>query len=320
MVRTVRYTLLAAGASVLLAAAVWPRSPGLTFTIRTTSTADTEEGKASTPPSTRVQFLDGVLRFDAEDSDAQRSQSPYGKGFYWLVNTNERSMTAVMPARRQYLQVTFDSSAGILLQAMAASTVITDIEVSGTALGSGGVVNGYATKRYRITTSYAEAPSDESEGRRRRLRSVEEFWVTDALKDVPDPMEAFTRAFGGKGAIPSGAGIGSVNELMQKRGDAQRKLFQGLPIKTVATTKETDADGQETEYTSTMEIIDLKRIDLDPAAFRVPEGYTKVDVARLVREAAAEAAKESVKEEAKESAKDAAKDAVKGIFGRRKKP
>jgi hypothetical protein len=320
MVRTVRYTLLAAGASVLLAAAVWPRSPGLTFTIRTTSSADTAEGAASPPPSTRVQFLDGVVRFDAEEQDAQRNQSPYGKGFYWLVNTTERSMTAVMPARRQYLEVKFDSTAGVILQAMAMSTVVTDIEVSGTALGSGGVVNGYPTKRYRITMSFAEAPSDESEGRRRRVHSVEEFWVTDALKDVPDPMEAFTRAFGGKGAIPSGAGVGSVNELMRKRGDAQRKLFQGLPIKTVATTKETDADGQVTEATATTEIIDLKRVDLDPAAFRVPEGYAKVDVKRLMRDAAAEAAKESAKESAKEGAKDAAKDAIKGIFGRRKKP
>jgi hypothetical protein len=320
MVRTVRHTLLAAGTTVLLAAAAWPHGPGLTFTIRTTSTADTAEGGPSTPPSTRVQFLDGVLRFDAEEQDAQRNKSPYGKDFYWLVNTTERSMTAVMPARQQYLQVKFDSTAGIILQAMAASTVVTDIEVSGTALGSGGVVNGYPTKRYRITMSYAEAPSDESEGRRRRVRSVEEFWVTDALKDVPDPMEAFTRAFGGKGTIPSGAGVGSVNELMQKRGDAQRKLFSGLPIKTVATTTETDADGQEAEATATTEIVDLKRVDLDPAAFRVPEGYTKVDLNRVVRDAAAEAAKESAKEGVKEGAKAAAKDAVKGIFGRRKKP
>ena len=320
MVRTVRHTLFAAGMSVALTAAVWPRSPGLTFTIRTTSTADTADGRASVPPSTRVQFLDGVLRFDAEEADAPRSQSPFGRGFYWLVNSADRSMTAVMPARRQYLQVTFDSTAAVVLQAMAASTVITDIEVSGTALGSAGVVNGYPTKRYRITMSYAEAPSDQSEGRRRRVRSVEEFWVTGALKDVPDPMEAFTRAFGGKGAIPSGAGIGSVNELMQKRGDAQRKLFQGLPIKTVTTTKETNADGEVAEYTSTTEIIDLKRVDLDPAGFRVPEGYERVDVARLVRAAAAEAAKEGAKESAKEGAKDAAKDAIKGIFGRRKKP
>lgn len=311
-----RHSLLAVGACVALGAATLPRSPGLTFTIR--STTSTPDG-ASTPSSTRVQFLDGVLRFDGEDSKDERNRSAYGAGSYWLVNTAERTMVVVIPSRRQYWEAKFDSTAGVVLQAMAATTVITDIEVSGSALGSGGIVNGYPTKWYRITTSFAEAATDDSQDQRKKVRAVEEMWVTETLADVPDPMEAFTRAFGRKGAVPSTAGVGTVNELMQKRGDVQRKLFKGLPIKTVVTTTETTADGQ-TEETSTTEIVDLKRVELDPATFRVPDGYAKVDLNTLVREAAKEAVKESAKDAAKEGAKDAAKDAIKGVFGRRRKP
>ena len=93
-------------------------------------------------------------------------------------------------------------------------------------------MNGYSTKRYRINTSYSEIPGSGNEVK--HVDVVEEMWVTDALKDIPDPMEAFTRAFGGKNGMPTMSG--SLNDLMRQRGDAQRRLFTGLPVKTVATT------------------------------------------------------------------------------------
>jgi hypothetical protein len=36
-----------------------------------------------------------------------------------------------------------------------------------------------------------------------RVRTGEELWVAEALKDVPDPMEAFTRAFGHPPSTPA---------------------------------------------------------------------------------------------------------------------
>ncbi len=105
---------------------------------------------------------------------------------------------------------------------------------------------------------------------------VEEFWVTSQLKDIPDPMEAFTRAFGGKNGMPQMGG--TLSELMRKRGDAQRKLFTGLPLKSVSTSTMTERDGSTTEETSVTEIVDLKRVDLDASAFEIPAGYAKLDM------------------------------------------
>jgi hypothetical protein len=157
---------------------------------------------------------------------------------------------------------------------MGTTTLISDIQVSGTSIGSGGTVNGYPTNRYRITTSYAEAIGN-AEGQR-KAKLVEEFWVTNQLKDIPDPMEAFTRAFGGQNGMPQIGG--TMSELMRKRGDAQRKLFTGLPLKSVTISTYTERDGTTTQDTTTTEIQDLKRVDLDPSMFTVPADYAKLDM------------------------------------------
>lgn len=324
-----RRSLFVVSVVAALGAAPAPFAPGLAFTIRSSTVQD---GVAKpTGAGTRVQLLDGVLRFDGEEG-AQ------GKGGYVLVNPRAKSLSMVMPDAQQYIQIDFADSTtqalGAMASLMAATTVVSDIQVSGAALGSGGVVNGYATNRYRITTSYAEVKGGDQG--QRKVRMLEEFWVTTELKDVPDPMEAMTRAFGGAGGMPQLGG--TMSELMRKRGDAQRKLFAGLPLKSVVTSTLVDRDGSTKEETTITEIVDLKRLDVDPAAFRVPASYSRMDMASLANMGAGfrnmgrkrgttasangsiaddlvNAAKDEVKdaaEETKQGTKDAAKDAAKG--------
>ncbi|MDQ6886925.1 MAG: DUF4412 domain-containing protein [Gemmatimonadota bacterium] len=346
-----RRAMFAAGALVTLGAAPTPYGSGLSFLIKTTTGSSTTAASA-----TKVQFLDGVLRFDAD------STKQSGKNSYVLVNTPKKSVTVVMPDSRQYIEINFADTTGQALgamaQMMAATTVVSDIQVSGSALGSGGVVNGYPTSRYRITTSYSEVASGSE--KQRKIRSIEEFWVTNKLKDIPDPMEAFTRAFGGQGGMPSMGG--TVSDLMRKRGDAQRKLFKGLPIKAVTRTTTTERDGTAREDTTSTEILDLKRVNLDASLFQLPAGYTKLDMKAMMNignqmrnalkgvgkpggmpagsgdstsmaddvaaaaKAQAQQAVDSTKQGAKDAAKNAAKDAAKdkakcaltGLFGRKK--
>lgn len=323
-----RRSLLAIGVVTALGAAPIPFAPGLSFTIRSSTVHD---GVAKpSGAGTRVQVLDGVLRFDGEEGTQGTS--------YVLVNPRAKSLSMVMPDAQRYMQIDFADSTtqalGAMASLMAATTMVSDIQVSGSALGGGGVVNGYGTNRYRITTSYAEVKGGE-EGPR-KVRLVEEFWVTTELKDVPDPMEAMTRAFGGANGMPQMGG--TMSELMRRRGDAQRKLFTGLPLKAVVKSTLVERDGSTTEETSITEIVDLARRDLDPAAFRVPTGYTKMDMASLanigaqfqnlgrkpgksgtangsVADDLTNAAKGEVKDavdEAKQETKDTAKDAAKG--------
>lgn len=280
-----RLTALAAGMIVALGAAPMPHAPGytlghapgyapgLSFVIRSASSSGSTVPTPS-GPGTRVQALNGILRFDGE----QGRQSASGSGAYTIVNPAAKTISIVMPSSRQYIEMNWGDSTGQAMGAMAAmmaaTTVVSDIQVSGSALGGGGSVNGYNTNRYRITTSYAEVQGSASG--QRKVRMVEEFWVTSNLRDIPDPMEAFTRAFGGSNGMPQLGG--TMAELMRRRGDAQRGLFRGLPIKSVVRTSSTERDGTTQEEVSTTEIVDLKRIDVDPAAFRVPAGYAKMDM------------------------------------------
>ena len=345
-----RRPLLAAVAVVALGAATpAPYAPGLSFTIRSSNSHD-----GASPSVTRVQAVGGVLRFDGDPS----KQSTGGAGSYTLVNLAAKTVSIVMPDRRQYLEINFADSTGQALGAMASmmasTTMISDIQVSGSALGSGGMVNGYSTNRYRINTSYSEVASGSETPRKVRL--VEEFWVTSQLKDIPDPMEAFTRAFGGQNGMPQMGG--TMGELLRKRGEAQRKLFSGLPMKSVARSTFVESDGTTTEDTSTTEIADLKRTDIDGSVVSVPAGFAKTDfksffslgnqmrgalrastnrsagaakandstsfaddVANSAKDGAKEAVDET-KQEAKDAAKNAAKDKAKcalgGMFGKKK--
>jgi hypothetical protein len=263
-----RRILLAASALVALGAAPAPYAPGLSFTIKSSS-----GGEGASPSVTRVQALGGVLRFDGDPS----RQSAGGAGSYVLVTPAAKKLSIVMPERRQYLEIDFGDSTGQALGAMAsmmaATTVISDIQVSGSALGAGGSVSGYGTSRYRISTSDSEVASGAE--RPRKVRLVEEFWVTNELKDIPDPMEAFTRAFGGRNGMPQMGG--TMGELLRRRGEAQRKLFSGMPIRSVAKSTIVESDGTTTEETSTTEIVDLKRTDIEASAVRVPAGFAKTD-------------------------------------------
>lgn len=77
----------------------------------------------------------------------------------------------VMPELRRYIEFNLaDSTAqavGTMMQVLAATTVVSDIKVSGSPLGSGGTVNGYSTNRYRINTRYREVRSSNSDNERK---------------------------------------------------------------------------------------------------------------------------------------------------------
>jgi hypothetical protein len=280
MARTINHTALATGACVLLAVASCARLPGgavpssdhepgaqgLSFTIRTAGTSF--GGRASRPSSIPTQLLGGVLRVDfpsAVDPSGTHRALP---GFYVLVNTAAKTTTVVMPASKQYWETRFDS-AGV--PRAPSSTAISDIDVSAKALGSGGTVNGYATKRYRITTRYTETPSGTTGGEaRKKVHVVEDVWVADVWKDVPDPMQAYLRV-----SPPSGM----VGDLVERQAKARRKLFKGLPIRTMWQLTQTFDGGAQASRALTIDVLDLKRAELDRAAFRVPDGYIRFDLA-----------------------------------------
>lgn len=181
-----------------------------------------------------------------------------------------------------------DTTTQALMTGMAASaTTITDVRVKGESMGSGGAVGGMPTRRYRLTTdySYLDGGSGSSAGAG-KARVVEDYWVSDRLSGVIDPLEQVGRALGGRGGFGASpfAAVGgtSLGALLEKRASEQRRLFQGMPARTVPTTTDVWPGGGHTETRTTTEIADVVRGDVDPALFRVPEGYTRFDMRQLL--------------------------------------
>ena len=348
-----RHALFATGAVALLGAASAAPilAPGITFTIRSSTEGNPAE------QVTKVRFLDGMIRFDVEAAkDAKKAKADNGVG-YVLVDSKARSMKMVMPEMQKYMEMKFDSTAGMVMQAMAMSTYVTDIDVSSGAMGAGGVVNGVSTRRYRITMSYKTSNSSRDDLQNLcSVKSVEEFWVSDQLKDFPDPTEAMARAFGGMGQktqMPTMGGVGGAAELMRKRAAAQQKLFNGIPVRTKWTNDESCPGKEAKSSSGQTDITDIQKADLDPADFKVPAGFTKFDMQSVeglkssfkdalrgggakkgeatqagaaekdttsIMDAAKDGAKDAAKEAGKEAAKAKLNEAGKKLFGRFKKP
>ncbi len=281
MPRMIRHAALATGACILLLSAAscgWhpgataaasrhrPVTRGLTFTIRMAGTSFS--GRPSTD-SISTQLLDGVVRVEFPSATDPIGAHGATRDFYLLVNTTAKTSTVVMPRIRQYWETRFDSSAA---RQTKSKSVISDIDVSGRAVGNGGTINGYPTTRYRIDTRYAETTSvPRKRDERKTVHLVEDVWVPDALTDVADPMEVYLRLF-----------PGTAGELVEKQVAVRRKLFKGLPIRTTWLLTQTFDGSVGASRTLTIDLVDLKRAELDAAAFRVPDGYSRIDlVARM---------------------------------------
>ena len=348
--------LALAGALVAVAAAAAPLAPGLSFTMRTTSrSADGAEG---TPSINQVRVQGETMRFDAAPTSAPREGDPVvPAGAYTIIDGPGRRVVVVMPERQQFMEVRFDdTTTQALMTAMAVSTTtITDVRVRGESLGGGEAVGGMPTKRYRLTTDYNYLDGNGSTAGTSKMHVVEDYWVSDRLAGVMDPLEQMGRALGGRGGFGASpfATVGgtSLGSLLEKRAAEQRRLFKGMPARTVTTTTDVKAGGERTETRTSTEISNVVRADMDAALFRVPDGYSKFDMKSMMnvgaqlqnalrgktasaREgagaatdsagnivgetvgAAKEGAKEGAKEAARTGAKEAAGRKIRGIFKR----
>ena len=289
MVRTVRHAAVAA-CTALLASVSCNRpahhharsaepSP-LAFTIRVAGSSF--DGNAWPAESIPTKVQGAVLRVDFPSEPDPSGRHRPTREFYLLVNMIAKTTTLVMPDRKLYWETRFDT---VATRRKQPTSVVGDIEVSGRLIASGETVNGYTTNRYRITTRYTETPLDTSAGYARKSVQVEEdVWVTSAFKDVVDPIRAYLRAL-----RPPSARDDShvtIDAVVEKQASARRKLFTGMPIRTTWVYTHT-FDGRWTaSRTATIDLLDLKRADLDPAAFRVPDDYGRFDLTAALKNAA----------------------------------
>lgn len=320
IVRRAALPALAVLAAVAVAAPAAAQQ-GVGFTMRTTSAV---EGGDATPSVVKVRTRGAVMRFDGvQEAGAERGD--FGEGAYTLIDAAGRRIQIVMPGSKQYMELKFDDSTAAAIKTVAATSgAVADLQVSGQSLGSGGTVNGMPTSRHRLTTDFSQIVA--AGERPRRMHVVEEYWVSDALRDVVDPLEQLGRTLGGRGGYAKSpyavVGGSSVNDLLSRRMAEQQRMFKGFPVKTVTTSEETAPDGTVQKSVTTTELSDVQRASFDAALFQVPDGYALFDASAFFANMEAQM-KNAVKDNAKNAAAQSAKDAVKGAFGgflKKKKP
>jgi hypothetical protein len=245
---------LALAASAGIAAR--PAAPGVTFRSRMTVTPPEIPGM---PPQQPVMIIGHGIAIGGQsrlDLDTVQGQLPMSVGDFMLTLDSGRIVT-VNPSTKTYAEG-LPGMEGLPPEVLAQAT-ITNINVTTEKLGAGETMQGYATEKVRLTISYSIAFM----GTAMNTMTTTEMWMAKLPADIRVPFD---------GAIPKEMMQGPMKELAEKS-IAARKSLSGTPLKTVNTTAITGPMSITT--VATIELLDVKTADVDPAMLKVPEGFTK---------------------------------------------
>ena len=143
---------------------------------------------------------------------------------------------------------------------LLASASFTNVSVTTEKLGAGEQMQGYPTEKVRMTVTYALSIMGQS----LNTMTTIEMWVAQLPAAVITPFD---------GTVPRSLMDGPMKELAEKTNAARKTLGTGTPLKTVTTASITGPMSITT--VNTVELLDVKVGDVDPAMFKVPDGFTK---------------------------------------------
>lgn len=248
---------------------------GYKFTWRTTVESDVKQKGEAIQPPMAVQLAGSKMRLDPLEPSA----NPMWKnGGYIIMDAEANKLIMVSPKEKKAMSMD-PAAMGSMLGAMGQSGLVkmevNNVKLEVEDLGGGERMLGKATHRYRVTRSHDLAVRVMGMNRESHHESVTEVWLTGDFAGER-AFEAFGRQFANRAS--SG---GAMAKLM----DAEKKVPQGFPMKTVMQSKETDAKGKVTTTTTTMEVMELVRAIIDASVFDVPPGYDIVDFGAQMKDA-----------------------------------
>jgi hypothetical protein len=249
----VLFSLATVGAAVIAAR---PAAPGVTYRMRMVVTPPEIPGMPPQSPTVLIGHGATVGTQSRFDIDTIQGQLPMSIGDYFLTLDSGR-VVSVSPSMKSYSEG-MPGMSGLPPEVLAQATV-TNVNVTTEKLGAGETMQGYATEKVRMTVTYSLGIM----GQTMNTMTTTEMWVAKLPVNVSTPFD---------GSLPKELSEGPLKELGEKS-MAARKSLNGTPLKTVATSSITGPMSITT--VTTMEFLDLKATDVDPALLKVPEGYTK---------------------------------------------
>jgi hypothetical protein len=243
---------VAAGSTV----AAHPPAPGLTYRLRMVVTPPDIPGMPPQSPTVLVGHGASIGTQSRLDIDSLQGQLPLAIGDY-MLNLDSGRVVMVSPASKTYSEGM--PSMVALSPEMMAQASVTNVNVTTEKLGAGETMQGFATEKVRMTVTYSLAIM----GTALNTMTTVDMWVGQLPGNVTTPFD---------GAIPKELSEGPMKELADKT-MAARKAIKGTPIKTVTTSQITGPMSVTT--VTTLDLLDLKPGDVDPAVLKVPEGFAK---------------------------------------------
>jgi hypothetical protein len=207
------------------------------------------------------------------DFESRRSG---GEG-YIIVQGGQ--VVVVHPDKRRYSVLddsTFVRIVGVGLQAASDVGVVRfrvrDAQFTPQRLGRSDSIAGFATQHLRLTERFTvDVSAFGMRGEAVRTRVVTDYWVTEEPRLLPNPLiEMLSRL---------GTVLGQSDAIFARReAAARRALVTGTPLKIVVTTWSRDRDEPDgRSEVQTIEIGDLIATTVDPAIFRIPQGFERLD-------------------------------------------
>jgi hypothetical protein len=212
-------------------------------------------------------------RFARIDFDGRRQRD------HEFLLVRDGKLIAVRPDDGEYSVVddsTFERIAGVGLQAASDVGVVRfrvrDARIIPERLGPGESIAGFPTRRVRLTEEFSvEVRAFGMGGDAVRTRVVTDYWVTPEPLLVHNPLtEMLSRL---------GSVLGQADPAFTRQQTAARRaLVTGTPLKIAVTIWSSSRDERDHgPEVQTIEVSDLTRTSVDPAIFRIPEGYTRRD-------------------------------------------
>lgn len=247
------FALCVAGAASIAAR---PYTPGMTYRMRLTIVPPDMPGMTM-PPTVLVGHGVAIGAESRLDIDSVSGQMmPMAIGDYMLTLDSGRIVT-VSPSSKSYT----DAMAGALPPELLAQATITGVNVTTEKLGAGEPMQGFATDKFRSSVTYTMNIMGQS----MNTMTTSEMWVAKLPGFVSTAFDGTT--------IPQAMREGPMKELAEKMAESRKVLGSGTPLKTVVTSQITGPMNITT--TTTIELLDVKAGDVDPAMLKIPAGFTK---------------------------------------------
>jgi hypothetical protein len=193
------------------------------------------------------------------------SGNQYAPGSY-ILRDGKLRLFFVFPDRKQYNEGPIKKGPN---KEQANKVSITNPQIAFEELPDGGVIAGYPTRHYRLTTSYEMSMTFGKVVVRQKVEATIDKWTTTAFDDFiaqyQDDSELAT-------------GNSEVDMLLQ----TEASKFKGLPLKmrsVVKTTPEQHMQGSKLNLPATrqrvreMEVSKIEQVTVSPDLFTIPLGF-----------------------------------------------